>query len=67
MGAVHSLPGGAMARLYLESPLWDLLDRNVSLDRAKSILFLTNQHQPCMPLRGYISAWAQYRIAIAKS
>ena len=35
-GAVHMLPGGAIARLWLNSPLWELLEGNLSAERARS-------------------------------
>lgn len=66
-GAVHALPGGAMARLYLDSPLWELIEGPVSVVRAKDILLLLTQHLPGMPLVAYIRAWAEYRLSMAES
>jgi hypothetical protein len=62
---VHALPGGALARLYLESPLWELLDSTVSRERARQILLLMGEHQAYVPLRAYICAWANYRISVS--
>jgi hypothetical protein len=62
--AVHALPGGALARLWLESVLWEVLDPDLSEERARSILSLTEQHQQVMPAREYIRAWCRYRLAM---
>jgi hypothetical protein len=66
VGAVHSMRNGAVARLYLDSPLWALLDSKVSLETARGILCLTHEHLCGMPWVDYIRAWAAYRIAVAE-
>ncbi len=61
-GAVHMLPGGAIARLWLNSPLWELLEGNLSAERARSIQSWIEESQPAMPILEYIHAWVRYRL-----
>lgn len=65
-GAVDAIPGGAIARLYLESPIWELLDDAIPLERIQAILTSTGLDHSNMPMRTYIKAWAQYRLSIAE-
>ncbi|MPV66881.1 hypothetical protein [Burkholderia sp. BE17] len=62
-GTVHALPGGAMARLWLSSPLWELLEGHLSAERTRSILLMIEMPLPGMPMLEYIRAWARYRLA----
>lgn len=62
-GAVNALPGGAMARLWLNSPLWELLKGHLSAERVRGILSWTREPLPGMPVREYIRAWALYRLS----
>lgn len=66
-GAVHALPGGDMARLYLESPLWELIEGSVSAERAKNILLLLDEDPPPIPMLAYVRAWAEYRLSTAEA
>ncbi len=61
-GAVHALPGGATARLWLQSPLWEVLDSAITPDRLASIQLTMNLASLSKFLRQYIELWIRYRL-----
>ncbi|TDN64014.1 hypothetical protein B0G77_7715 [Paraburkholderia sp. BL10I2N1] len=61
-GAVHALPGGATARLWLHSLLWEVLDSTITLDRLTTIRLTIDSAPQNLFLGKYIELWIRYRL-----
>ncbi|CAD6560136.1 hypothetical protein ACFQ3P_06855 [Paraburkholderia sabiae] len=60
-GALHALPGGATARLWLHSLLWEVLDSTVTPEDLTRIRLRFESAPQERFLREYIELWIRYR------
>ncbi|MHB9833320.1 hypothetical protein Q8F57_000630 [Paraburkholderia terrae] len=61
-GAVHALPGGATARLWLHSLLWEVLDGTITPEHLTRIRLTLESAPRDLFLREYIELWIRYRV-----
>ncbi|MBN3748319.1 hypothetical protein G3N96_23260 [Burkholderia sp. Se-20373] len=62
--SIRELPGGVVAHQWSTSPIWALIEGDVSLEFVRGILSLLEEPLPGMPALEYVRIWTHYRLAI---